>query len=245
MNPYFNLKRFLQLLRLEFLSHYKTIIVGTGMWLGVSVLFALLRHHQSLPSGFLELPGLLLPFLGLLFTSQIFYEMQNPQKTTQFLTLPASLFEKLLVKWLYSGIFFFFAAYLLVFLFFKVTPKLIHAPEFNRIQKYLVKNNIIFLVPFVVYLLLHSVFFLGATYFKRQVFIRTLLSALLIVLGTFAVFYFGAWLLFRNSGLMHPGDLFALIEIHPLAYFIRILFLTGIAPLCWFIAWLRLKEKEC
>ena len=112
-----------------------------------------------------------------------------------------------------------------------------------------------------VFVVTHSLFFLGGAFFKRLNFIKTALSlnVLVIVLGLFAAlitwiffseFFHGFVLdprleIFFNNFKWH-GALEGSIRPAARVFFVatKIFFWAILAPLCWVIAYLRFRETE-
>ena len=108
------------------------------------------------------------------------------------------------------------------------------------------------------YFILQSVFMLGAIYFKKSPGIKTILSIVVYVL-VFTIFvtlaikiFFGGsfWnLLFISNkftdvpeSVVRSGIFLRVWSM--ITYSARIGFLYLLAPLCWVIGYIRLKEKE-
>jgi hypothetical protein len=105
------------------------------------------------------------------------------------------------------------------------------------------------------YTVLQSLFFVGAIYFRRLAFIKTMLFLMLLGL---ALFVFGLvgfkailgsdFVVLASKGGIHPGrdlDMLWNDDVRTALLWIwRIAFWGLLAPCCWAISYLRLKEFE-
>jgi hypothetical protein len=109
------------------------------------------------------------------------------------------------------------------------------------------------------YLVTQGVFVVGSVYFRKLAFIKTNLYLWLFGILVLILVAFTAWLLFRDftvgsridlqpyfQRLGESGELQAVLE--PLARRFclpaKVLFWGLLAPVCWLISYLRLRETE-
>lgn len=204
----------------------------------------------------------LLFFGGLIVTSLAFGEAHNKNKNHGWLMLPASNLEKLTARLLMTSLG--YAAGSLAFYFFfsliaaGVSSLFIgvNFPVFNPFNREILLNVAHYLVT-------HSIYLLGAIYFRKYHFLKTTLSfigfgiAFAMLLAIFVRLVF--WEYF--TGFLPSEKLITLIDsvdnwdlvaerlnvekagrVFEIAG--NVLYWAILAPVCWTIAYLRLRETE-
>lgn len=204
----FNGQRFLRLLLNDLLDWYPKILMITGIAF-VFFLFIYVDHSfDSMKDRPLaDEPFLIVMFLCcVLFTSVIFNDMHHNLGRYQCLTLPCSVQERYLSKFLLSGPLLFAYCLAAIALFKTTAPVLfdfwgLYSPEFEHIRELdeLQEFGKAFgvtspsLVPIaIMYFSAHILFFLGGIFFRSYALIRTgaslvILIALFFVFGQLAV----------------------------------------------------------
>lgn len=198
MNNTFNFGRFLRLFNKHTKEQYRTYLMSTAVLMGILLIIMGALAYSN--DGFLNIraQGVYFDFFllaaGTIFTSTVFAELGDEKKTIPALTLPVSHFERFLVGWIYSFIFF-----QIIFLacFYSVAALVARVGENNP----LVHNQLLkidfkdpgILIPYIFFVLLHGVTFLGAITFKKLHFIKT----------SFVLFAFLVVLLIINSSMIH------------------------------------------
>jgi hypothetical protein len=108
------------------------------------------------------------------------------------------------------------------------------------------------------YILLQSVFMLGAVWFKKGNFIKTVLALILFSIILSILSSLVAWIVFNDyfwtlvrGDFNFNIDLSTGFDIQRLEGFgrgaftlIKVLYFGLLAPVCWFGSWLKLKELE-
>ncbi|RIJ36622.1 hypothetical protein [Pontibacter oryzae] len=137
---------------------------------------------------------------GYIFTSMIFNEMHSPQKSYAFLTLPVSTAEKLVGAWVIVAPVYLITAVASMFILGAASSWVAGEPV--ALPGLLGKNAFKILGIFLV---CQTIFFLGATAFKGNNFLKTLLA--LFVFFTLWAMYTGGvgYILFgaNGSGVNH------------------------------------------
>ena len=186
----FSIDRLMRLMRRDWILYRKPILYGMAgviVFLCAQVLIAVLQSDNGvLNTGeWLNWYGFFLIGGGLILTSTIFWEFKEPASRSQFLILPASHLEKVFSRWLYTLILYplflsltFFVIYQATEVFSIAEPWPSTPPEFAIMGS--------------VYLLCHSVVFLGSIVFNKYVAPKSILSTLVVFLVTvfIAVFIF-------------------------------------------------------
>ncbi|MFA7125243.1 MAG: hypothetical protein WC129_04370 [Sphaerochaetaceae bacterium] len=251
--------RFLHVLNKELHDSRKGFIIyGITIFLVmfvVEVIAAIVSRFTG--SGHIEIyeglfPGFL--FLGGFITTSVMFsdDMFSKRGQHAWMMLPASSLEKFLSKALLSA-FAYPIALVLVFAGASAFTELFtlitvgdHFVMFNPLQAETWKMVLHFLV-------IQSVFLLGATYFRSVHFIKTVLAVGLIVTvaGLFAALIariaFAPYLqgFFSPKAFHLSADINDLMKTtQGLSIVVDIVYWALLAPFCWFTAYLRVKEVQ-
>ena len=190
---------------------------------------------------------------GVLISSRAFRESHDNARNHEWFMLPASIEEKFAARLLLTSIGYVVTVVLTLFLTSLLAAATsyiatgIHYGVFNPFSKdaLLVALN---------YFVVQSIFLLGGAYFKRHHFIRTMLALVVFMIG-FSLF---AGVVFRivyhpyfNGMIPTPAlEQFAtgLEEMERAGRTLKVvgevIYWSVVAPLCWFIAYTRLRETE-
>jgi len=256
-NDYFNPDRFYLLIKKDIVQGYKTLFITLAAVIGASLFILLISSRGE---GTAEVQqGLFLPFLwlgGLIFTGLAFREAHTTSLVHSWLMTPASQLEKFIQKLLMTTVIFILT---LIAAFFTATAlnSLVYilvfkhpVPLFNPFQRWVWIN-------IGHYLIVQSIFFLGAVWFRKHNFIKTVLTinilqiALTLLIGGFAALVFrgpfrealrgnGSYLfqagqiLIQNFSRLNP----AIIALLKVVYF------GLLAPFFWLVSWFRMREIE-
>jgi len=253
----FNPTRFWHLLKLEFTTKNQralyVLVAVLSIMMGVQLIMAWDGDNDAY-TFFQGMYPFLLMAGGLIYTSYSFKEFSETATSMTYLTLPASNFEKLTSKWLFSTIGF-YLVYLISFNVFiwighALSNALFDVP-INGIYPFEGENWVVTKVYFVV----SSLFFLGAIAFKSYHAPKTVLS--LIGLGLVIAFltllivrivffdFFDGFQPIQHSGMMiSPGDGMEEFVTGPLATFGKYLFWIGMPLLFWAVSFFKLKERQ-
>ena len=259
MNETLSLPRLWYLLRGDFITGFRSLMIVSATLAGVTLVVAMI-----LPSGLVfdnafhrdsslhrSVFTIALFAWGITATSRAFRPLHDKARNEAWLLLPASSLEKTLARLLAVtvGI----VAYLLVFvtLVSLVVESLNlllfgnHNGFFNPFEPF-VRENI------SVYIVLQSLYFLGAAWFRRAQFVKTTLAITLTIAGLAAVAVFTARIVFADFPLgvsLHTRNLSFVLETDPESLYgmtstalLAVMILLPIA--CWSIAWLRVAETQ-
>jgi hypothetical protein len=179
---------------------------------------------------------------GFILTSNIFSELHTPQKSYFYLTLPVSTAEKLVGSWILTS-----PIYVIVF---SVVAYLIYLiPTMMVGDAYPVPSffNEDFFRIIATYMVIQTIFFLGAAYFRKYNFLKTVLSVFLlqIAIGLYAGLIF--WLLFNGNkindrDIMHTG--FESFVENTVPQIAHIFFWYILGPFLLVVSYFSLKERE-
>ncbi|WP_205504599.1 hypothetical protein [Rufibacter psychrotolerans] len=255
----FSLKRFGWLFRKHTAEHYKYYLMSAGVLMGITAfitLFLIFAEDHPFDASRQQIIFLfLLLATGTIFTSTIFAHLGDKRKAIAALTLPASHFEKFLVAWLYSFVFFQLVYigcfYLVLLVVLPMDDWRGGDPEYMT----LFSSNGVSGVALIMFLFLHSITFLGSVFFEKWHFIKTafafiLLGFAIVTLNT------GFWQSivgaegdvgqvgpFENLNFMQAGKYYTVQYPHD-NELLMVVALMGTALLVWAAAYHKLREKE-
>lgn len=216
-----------------------SIIATFGILLLIS--FAVAQFN---PSGLPSLVSLYLFVLflsGFIFTSRILSELNSPQKSYAFLTLPASTLEKLIGSWLLSSPIFLVIYMLLTsFIFWLSLAQAGTTYLFAELFDQELFQSI------GLYLILQTIFFLGAATFRSNNFFKTLLS-LFVLFTSLGIFSLIVFYLFFKGEFYGEGEfsvgfstLGNTLTHQVLAFLIRFV----LPPFLLVVSYFKLKERQ-
>jgi hypothetical protein len=248
----FSMQRFILLMQRYLMFNSKTWLIGAGAIAGTLIVIALLQTYFA--GGRFNLAGLVntgqtfIFISGLIITSMAYNEIHVPARSQFFLTLPATTSEKLLSHWLITSVLFIIIANVLLTLIL-LLPNLVAAAAWN--------SPISVFNPFTqanlrlmsIYVVIQSIFFLGAIYFRHNNFLKTILSLFVISIIVNIIGFIIMYLAFGATGfqgnnfeLVDPDFAFSMERIFPLT--MKIIFYAIIVPFCLVVSYFKLKERE-
>lgn len=201
MNTELNLKRLGFFIRRQLYLNFSTLWVGivaiTGFLLAASVLVPYFKPEQSV-SVLVNLFGIVFFVCGFIFTSRIYSEMQSPQQSYTFLTLPVSTIERLLGAWLISSPLYIISVSIIFSVLMAISALIAGASVSSFFQSKFLFLNIRDIGAFMVF---QTVFLLGAATFRGNNFLKTLLAV--FIFFTLVAIYTGGLgsLLFGGGGV--------------------------------------------
>ncbi len=216
-----------------------TFLVGIAAIFGILLLISLLTAYWR-PQGISGLPILYLIvfFLsGIVHTSRTFQELNSQEKAYSFLTLPASTLEKMLGSWLLSSPLFIFTYGLFTLLVYGLAVLVARNPDALGAL-----CNAHTLRSIGIYLVVQTIFFLGACTFKKNNLLKTLLALFLFGVCVMVFVLTSSLLLARGISFdfsFNSED----IDFGP-AKIIHRLFLALLGPFMLLVSYFKLKERE-
>lgn len=228
----FEFNRLLKLIKIDILTHKKTILVTLATLIAI---FALLPFHISSSS---DAYFFVLYTVGFAVTNRAFNEMHDPRKAFTYLTLPCSNLERLISKFLVTTI---LISITLVVIFYLCSV-------FSVFMNKVLYNNSVTLFDLSAfglwsgigkYIIFQSIFFLGAAYFQKGSTTKTtlVLCCIFIVLSL---------LLFLFSWMICPScNQSGMINLITKSFDgLNFIFWILVAPICWVFTYLRITECE-
>jgi magnesium-transporting ATPase (P-type) len=255
----FSIRRLGLLLRRDFSTGYKSVLIAMaavgGFVILVSVLSTLGRELGPIH------PQMYVPLLflgGYIVTSLTFKELHLNGQGVFYLTLPGSSLEKYLSKLLVTS-----AGYAFGSLFFYTAV----ASAVEGINRLIFGYGHPFFNPFsrtmllivAAYLVTHAVFLVGSIYFRKLAFIKTNLYLWLFGIVVVILVAVLGWIIFRDFAtgsridlepyfqrLGESGQMQAVLKPIAMKFWqiAKVLFWGLLAPGCWVISYLRLRETE-
>jgi hypothetical protein len=197
------------------------------------------------PGGLYQLPGGLyygfMTLIGLIFTSQMFQELHTPSRSYAFLTLPVSTFEKLIAAWLLSSPLFVLAYTAVTFVIYLISTLVAGTPDivFNYFTP-------AYWSTIANYMVIQTIFLLGACYFRKTNFLKTLLVLVVlpIVFGLFAGLM--VFLFFGSTNINIGPDTITINEtVFPnLGLVMKFLWYGVLGPYMLLTTYFTLKERQ-
>lgn len=183
---------------------------------------------------------------GFIISSMAFGDMGNTLKRNSYLTLPASNLEKFLSAWLLSSV-----GWILVF-----TPLFVlHTLIVNSVGNMLFRDVTFYMFsPFSetsleairYYIVLQGIFLVGAVNFRGYVFLKTLFAIFIIGLVGGIMFYTALSDLAKSNleCSMERCNPMQVEGYRQLWEFICWIFWWLLAPVCWVLTYIGLKDQE-
>lgn len=227
-----SIKRCLQLIKIDAITNRKSLLILATV---IAVLLSLFPHQTTGNHAFFFF---ILMITGFSMSASSFKDMHDKQGCAHYLTIPASVTDRFLAKWLQSSILFSLAAVLLYYLSSWVCVMINHL----MVHEYTAPLNITdsgLWLDIKKYLICQSIFLFGGAYFKKNPLMKTVLtvSCLYLVVSLIVSFY--------TVRLVHQNDFYNLsVLIHNSFSGVQFLFWIILAPVCWIGTYLCIKNHE-
>lgn len=254
----FSPKRCCLLIRNDiFINRSRILITTAAVWVLLIFLSAWDKIGPNFPVFYQKYYFIILSFSGVVVFGGMFKDLHHKVKGADWLTTPASIFEKLVSRTLLGAVILTAGIMAVVFLS-SLTSECVNYllfgschPIFNPFREGIFLNTIR-------YFILLSPLFLGAVYFKKSSLFKTFLSVSLyqVLFGLTVLFIlravYGLSLVDFLFGFDPDGEfqsfLFQLNGLGPVwsvaKWTAKIGFWWVLAPICWVTAYVRLKETE-
>ncbi|MEM6967186.1 MAG: hypothetical protein AAF573_20655 [Bacteroidota bacterium] len=257
-NLIFDSRRFLLLLQKELWTGNKKTLITIGAVFGFLILYAGLIIYNE--DGYHVLNYNLFPIVllggGLVFTSVCYHEFNDKTGTHHYLSLPASTFEKFLSKWFITAILFPLAAAVLFWLYTKIGDWLYFQHDTYIVEGYTGWSMTNWWTLFFVrlYVVIQTIYLVGAIAFQKYTFFKTSLSlflAILLFAGlcllafrlVFADFFVGLYD-FNHELTVAPNDATKSFMINQYQGGLEYAFWLLLPAVMLVVGFFKLKEKE-
>lgn len=246
---HFNITRLGLLMRMELRKNFKGILITLFVIFGILFIgfvidnvfnsYSVYDAHNSAYAVFLLLGGFI-------FSSMSFSDLSSPLKRSIYLMLPASNLEKFLAGWLISCV-----GWIVLFTLLFIP----HTLFINSIGSLFFKNvsfmafsplSVIPVNAIMYYIVLQGVFMVGAVNFRGYVFLKTLFTLLIIAAFGGILFYMSVADL-AHSNLECSVERCSPTQVKEFCQMwevIKLVFWWGLAPLCWVLTYVGLKDQE-
>ena len=261
MNQTLNLKRLGFLARKDLFQYWRGVLIVAAGNTGVMILITLLGiiFGSGNPVDYNGWFTGLTVIWGCIAASLAFEELYDKNRNQDFLLLPASALEKTMVRLLWVS---------LVRPLFIIVLMMVDSLIAESIVSLIQGGSMELFNPFdsgrkisnpqiIGYtIVIQSIFFLGAAWFRKARFIKTVLSAVVIstVFGLLIIIQFSIMFASYKNGDFNSVNMYFNLgdfAAGPFREFFRVLRITmqiiGFAllpPFCWFVAWIRVKEAQ-
>jgi hypothetical protein len=236
-NQNFTLRRLALLIRNDIVSHAKMIIITLATVFALLLIFWLIFSPNIIFPNQNPVAYTWILFVGgLWLTSHSFRELHHSQKSYHFLTLPASQLEKVFSRLLLTTLIYIVATLLLYGLFYLVVSVIlfIKTGVFQWLFFPLQENVLRWIST---YLVLQSIIFLGAVYFRKHAVIKTVACVVLFLM------VLSIYILLLD--FLFPVGIFSLSKhafyLHDILHFVVYVLLP---VYCWVVAYIRFTECE-
>jgi hypothetical protein len=258
MNQTFDLRRSLALLRLNFHLNRKGLQLAIGGFLGFVFITSFFVARGN-PAG-LNTMHIIFWFIYLfggaaIMAGSSFNNMSTPDKAMSYLGLPASVFEKYLIPLFVSGILwilFAMGSYLLYSMLLNHLWAAVLGFSYSGFQPFnLVVPDQTTLEVYLQYMVIHSIFFLGAAAFKRFPIPKTLLTGFL--LNSYFTFLSLILVFILFGGFIQMGEAMTNLNLTPEAEkfisktmpeLVKVSFLYILPVILYIAAFFKIKERE-
>ncbi len=228
------------------------LFVAAGLIFSFWLLFGFYLFDPSGPAvavnmtAMIEGPAMFFYLIGgLALTSMIFSEVHTSTRAHQFLTLPASTLEKFAAAWFVTSLAFTVFT-MLAILGLSLIVELITAVRLWAWSQFSLFNPFSgnHLESIGNYFFYHSIFFLGAVYFRKNNFLNTVLVIIVFFIGMFILIGIGGLIIayFMTTDLSLEVHLSELGDNLPGV--IQQIFRVVVMVLLLFFSYLQLKNKQ-
>ena len=259
MNDTFSTRRLRHLLRGDFITGYRSLLMNSGALAGIIVVAAMIAPaNHAFDADSHDGPGFhralftaALFVWGIIASSRAFRPLHDKTANEAWLLLPASALEKMLARLLAVTVG--LVAWLLVL-------STVVSVAVESLNLLFVGERHAFFDPFdpivwervSLYIVLQSLYFLGGAWFRRAHFIKTTFAITLATIGLAALAVITARIAFDDLSMhvsLHMRNLSYVLTADPYWHsgaVDTVLFAVKVLlPLaCWSIAWLRIAETQ-
>ena len=256
MSNSFNFKRFGLLFKKHSVENFKAYLLLIAVFIGIVTILIGLMTEMGTQVITLNTQAITFMFLmqlaGTIFTSNIFANLGDKRKAIATLVLPASAFEKFLVGWIYSYLFFQLVFtvvfYTIVWAFLRLQGS---APLLNVFSDKQHFHPGLY-IAYLIYAFLNAIAIYGAVYFKKMHFIKIafifFVIGLIIWLGNDAVLSSMIHHSVTNppfTGLSFMSDHgFYNVKASDLGNKLVCVMFIVVSFIMWTATYFRLKEKQ-
>ena len=261
-NEYFSPGRFFHVLKRDFLSHYRTILITIVAVAGFVILTSTVSTLNNGGEQFhMPMYFLLLYISGLVVSSRMFREVHDPSRSFTYITLPGSQLEKFTGRLLSTSIGYVLGT-LIVYSAIAAVSELINKLLFGYTHDFLNPFTRVFLIGSAAFIVIQSIFLAGAVFFKKNSLIKTFLMLMIMAIAILVIVILSARFIFPgifkdlnpvNREFHSLQELTAWLGItedrlqavgRAALLTAKIIFWALLAPLCWILSYLKFRKVE-
>ncbi|QHT68745.1 hypothetical protein GXP67_19890 [Rhodocytophaga rosea] len=239
----FNINRLFNFIQRQVSLNLPPMLIAAGGIFGLLLVVSLFVAYFD-PRDIREINSFYLTVFfigGFIFTSRIFSELNSPQKSYFYLTLPVSTLEKVIGSWVLSSPVYVVVFSVGIFIIYLITGLVAggnHASIPDMFDKHYFQSM-------GVYMVTQTVFFLGAAYFRNYNFLKTLLAlfVLQVIIGSYSGLL--GWMLFGSK--LQSEDFsggFQYFVEYTIPQIAHVLFWYLLAPFLLVVSYFSLKERQ-
>lgn len=251
-NKYFDISRFLMLLKLELFRSTKALSIIVGITFGalffMGMLLSLAVEKHIVVFNHEESYAFTLIVGGFVVSSLAFSDLGNSLRRQNFLSLPVSALERFLVMWLLTTVGW-VVLYTLEFTVYSFLANPIGHMIFRKVQ-FLPFDPLgdFALTVMKYYFVTQGIFLAGAVFFKGYVFPKTVVTLVIFACICGLMIYFGLKEEFLSDHYCNVQtgecELVDAAVAHVIWDILKFSFWWVLAPLTWVTTYLGLKELE-
>ncbi len=250
MNEIFSPRRLELLIRNDAIAGYRSLLTTSATLAGIVLILAMLSRGSASGNENFYLfwfIGMLLIW-GPIASSRSFKELHDKTENESYLLLPASALEKTIARLLSVTVI--FIGYLLVFTSLtSVVVESINSLLFGQRNQWFHPFDSMGWSLFGHFVVVQSLYFLGAAWFRKNHFIKTTLAITIACIGLTVL----ALVILRFVLVPSFDDLELRIDslyslyhgaIDVVQIGVTALYFVGLPVMCWVAAWLRVRETQ-
>jgi hypothetical protein len=262
LTDHFSPRRLFLLAKRDLLAHYRTLLIASvavaGFVILASVVSALNRGGESFH---LRMYFILLYLGGFIFTSRAFRETYDAQRSCTYMTLPGSPMEKFIERALLTSLGYVLGA-LGIYVLIALVSEGLNRVLIGYTHVLLNPASRAYLIGAAVYMVIQGIFLAGASFFKKNAFIKTILMVTVLFILLLIVTIITARII---APMYFEGDNQVQVQIRSLRELaimlgtsedgllsagkaiwlvLRIIFWAVLAPFCWVISFLKFRKIE-
>ncbi len=250
MSEIFSHRRLGLLVRNDAIAGYRSVLTVSATLAGILLVLTVLSRGSVSNNEYFYIVcyiGMLLVW-GPIASSRSFTELHDKTKNEAYLLLPASALEKTIARLLSATVF--FMVYLLIFTTLaSVLVESVNSLIFGQRNQWFHPSDAMEWALVGQYMVIQSVYFLGAAWFRKTHFIKTTLAITIACIGlvVLALTIIRVVLVPSFDDLGTGIDnLYALYQnvFDAAEMGLITIYFIGLPILCWFVAWLRVRETQ-
>lgn len=251
----FSLKRFFEQFKILWMQNSQRIFLNMGIFSLILIFSNFLVYNHYIDQISLEFWGFIIAFMTFSSSANVFSSLQQTSSGIHYYMTPGTITEKYAAAWVYSSIFTIFVYSSTIILVFFATNYIGKAitgfnPELSIPSSETLWNGLLGILFY------HSFFILGATVFKKNPLLKTLLCIILLFIGIGVILsailssYMGGfeemsayqWNIELNDW-SDLENLFMSIDLETLENIAKMI-LISIPIILWTTAYFKLKTRQ-